>query len=160
EAREPPLGTRPSYTIAPLAAQAGLSVAAMKIAEQFLRLSERGRHNDPTLEVTALLATTGLASEDLAAAIDELRDLGLVEPKLALGSAPFGYFSVGATEHLFLALDHLAMGWDTADDARRLATELLNSGHHWLGMHEIVERLQWSPRRINPALAFLIERGL
>jgi TIR domain len=158
--REPPLGERPTYTISPLAAQAGLSVAAMSIAEQLLQRSARGRHNDPKLEVADLLSATGLANNDFAAAVDELLDHGLVDVKRAIGSPPFGYFRVAATEALFITLDHLLMGWSPAQDALRLATDLLNSEHQWLSTYDAAERLQWPPRRMNPALAFLIGHDL
>jgi len=52
------------------------------------------------------------------------------------------------------------MGWNPREDAVRLAVEVINSEHQWLRIAETAEALGWSPRRVNPALNYLIRRDL
>jgi len=77
-----------------------------------------------------------------------------------MGAAPFGYQIVTPTERLFLGVDPHVMGWNPAEDAVRVAAEVVNQPNHGLQSQNIATHLDWKPRRLNPALSYLVSRGL
>lgn len=103
---------------------------------------------------------TQASDVDLIDAISELEDLGWVEPQRVMGAGPFGYHFVTPTDRLFEHVDPHVMSWNTATDAARVAAEIVNSDDRGLQAHELIERLNWTPRRLNPALSFLVSRDL
>src|SRR5262249_36648713 len=126
----------------------------------FARRSTSGRPNDPQLSAQIILEATGVSAEDLIDAISELEELGWVQPRRVIGARPFGYQIVTPTGLLFMHVDPHVMGWDAAQDALRVAAELVNQPNYGLQSREIVTRLGWTPRRLNPALSYLILHGL
>lgn len=158
---KPPLGPAPWATDRPFAGKTGLSAAAERVAELFVRRSEHGRANDPKLEVKELQESTGLSNAQLIDAIDELKELGMVKPKQVHNAQPFGYQSVWSQAPLFEMLDRYIMGWDTEQDALVIAARIVSDterrGH---ATQEVMTDLGWTPRRINPALSYLITRDL
>ena len=159
-AKKPPLGRRPIFSTPSSSASTatGLSIAANNIAEIIVRRSEFGRVEGSGLAVEELLAVTGLADGDFEVAVDELESRSLVKPQRVLGCPPFGYSEIKPTKRAFVKLDRFFMGWDPRADALRLATELLNEGSGQLSAWEAVDKLDWSPRRINPALSYLLQK--
>jgi hypothetical protein len=141
-------------------ANLSLSPLAAMIAEAFARGSKNGRTNDPKIDVGDMLKETGASTDDLSDAISELADLGWLKPRRVMGSPPFGYRTVTPTEYLFLNVDRAVMGWDPEQDAIRVAAEIVNDQNRGLQSHDIAARLGWTPRRLNPALAYLIGRDL
>jgi TIR domain len=158
--KKPPLGSRGNMFSSAWGEKVGLSVAAARVAEIFLLRSQRGRAGDPSLEVKELLQLTGYSNSQLIEAIDELEECSLAEPARVMGAPPFGYEWVRATDHLFSALDAAVMGWSTENDARAVATLLINDERGRGSAHELVERLGWNSRRLNPALAYLRDNDL
>lgn len=156
--RKPALGRAPDYVTAPVRRRSGLSVGSEKVAHLMATRSQRGRPRDPKLQVDEILEATSLTIEELEVAVDELESKGLVKAVRAVGCRPLGYYAVEAREQLFLTLDPVFMDWRPRDDAVRLAAELVNSGRHWLPIGETAERLGWAPRRVNPALSYLIRQ--
>jgi hypothetical protein len=137
-----------------------LSPLAATLAELFAKRSENGRSWDPQLPVTDMQEATDASDNDLIDAISELEDLGWVEPQRVMGAGPYGYCFVTPSDRLFERVDLAVMGWDPAQDALRVATEVVNSAEHGLQAHELVERLGWPPRRLNPALSYLESHDL
>jgi hypothetical protein len=156
--QKPPLGPRPIFTAPPAKRAGRLSLAAQQIASEIVRNSETGRAGQEEFEVGELLSATGLSDEDFEVAVDELESLHLVSPVRGSGYPRFGYLALEATERTFVALDAIFMDWNPEQDGVRLAVELLNSGRDYLSSHDAAETLGWAPRRLNPALAFLIRQ--
>lgn len=140
---------------------AGLSPLAAQVAELFVRLSTSGRSSSgSSLEVVELQRLTGAADEHLIDAISELEDTRLVKPRHLIGARPFGYVTVEATDLVFWLIDPVVMGWNVTKDAVRVAAEVVNAPNESVRMFELAPRLGWSPRRLNPALSFLIAKKL
>ena len=62
-------------------------------------------------------------------------------------------------DELFVSFDKFWMGWDPAQDALRLAADLVNDDEFPRDPTSIAARYDWSPRRLNPAIAFLSNRN-
>jgi hypothetical protein len=137
-----------------------LSPLGATVAELLATRSEDGRSGDPQLPVSEMRQATNAVDQDLIDAISELEDLGWAEPQRAMGAAPFGYQFITPTAALFEHVDLNVMGWDPAQDAGRIAAELVNADERGLQAHDLVDRLAWTPRRLNPALSYLISRDL
>ncbi len=52
------------------------------------------------------------------------------------------------------------MAWDPADDALKLASDMLNDAAFPTEPAEIGKRFAWEARRLNPAMAYLVNRKL
>jgi len=65
-----------------------------------------------------------------------------------------------AKEKLYVEFDKYWQSWDPARDALRLAADLVNDPQFPHGTKEIADRYGWPPRRINPAIAYLLGRSL
>ena len=83
-----------------------------------------------------------------------------MKPRHVCGARPFGYVTVEATELLFWLIDPSVMSWDVQKDAVRIAAEVVNAPNQSVQMFELAPRLGWPPRRLNPALSFLIAKNL
>jgi hypothetical protein len=121
--------------------------------------SQHGRWNDPNLSEQDLERRTGLTADELLIAVEELEELGLVERKGALGAGPFG-IALRATGRLFAEHDGAFMPWRPSEDAHRVVACLVNGDKKASRLDAIALRLGWSPRRLNPAVTYLMEHGL
>lgn len=147
--RKPPLGAAP----APLAANlpdTGYSLAATALAKHFVQASQTGQKFDPQYIRDELAAALEMSEEDLCDALHELK--GLVTDHL-------GYL-VFPEEYLFARFDSFWMPWDPAVDALLVAARLVSDSTFPDKPAEMAELLGWPARRLNPALAYLCERGL
>ena len=63
-------------------------------------------------------------------------------------------------DELFASFDQFWKEWNPAEDARRLAADLVNDKTFPRMLPEIGERYGWEARRLNPAVAYLINRQL
>lgn len=70
------------------------------------------------------------------------------------------YGTVIPLPELYVTLDKHFKEWDPATDALTLAADLLNDASFPREPQEIAERYGWQPRRLNPALSYLISRKL
>jgi hypothetical protein len=61
---------------------------------------------------------------------------------------------------LYAEFDKYFFDRDPADDALIVASALQNDPHFPTQASEIAQKLSWAPRRLNPALAYLVERKL
>jgi hypothetical protein len=149
--RKPPLGPPP--TAARATPRSGLSPAATALVRVFVEQTQHACSHDPQFSHVQLQALTELSRDDLADAIHELR--GRLKVKEYIG----GSFVV-ARPVLYAEFDALFQPWDPAKDALQLAADLQNDPDFPGNPPAIAERYDWSPRRLNPALAYLIDRDL
>ncbi len=157
---KPPLGAPPLTASSSLNGTSGFSIAAENVAALLVTRSENGRANDPQLSVEDLRTGTGYSDDELIEAVDELREARLVSVDTAIGALRFGYVSTMPTDLLFRRFDRHLMGWRTEDDAARVAIEISNGGQRGAQARDLAEKLDWLPRRLNPALAYLVAMNL
>jgi hypothetical protein len=61
---------------------------------------------------------------------------------------------------LFAEFDRYWKPWNTADDALRLAADIVNDSKFPFRCEEIASRYGWDARQLNPAVEYLFERGV
>ncbi len=150
-ARKPSLGPPPA--IAAQAVRSGSSPAATALALVFVQHTEQAVDLDPQFSRDQLLTLTGLSKHDLTDAIYELR--GRVTVHEYSGGA-----YVVAEPELYADFDALWQPWVPAEDALRLASDLHNDPDFPSDSGAIAQHYGWTPRRLNPALAYLMAREL
>jgi hypothetical protein len=135
--RKPALGPSPLAMRQPTT---GYTAAATTTNAMFI---------DPQLTLDDLVKETNLSNEDVRDALHEIRDM--VDDR---------YGRVRPREELFVTFDAFFMDWNPADDALRLAADLVNDGSFPHAPRDIATRYAWLPRRLNPALSYLANRKL
>jgi len=147
--RKPPLGQSPHATdMEPVSAN-GYSTAANIVARYFVEITEYGRTADPIIDSAGLVEATGLTMDDTKDALYELS--GFFKP---------ARFHVMVKASLFAEFDRHWKPWDPRVDALRLAADILNDKTFPAHSRAVSERYGWEPRRLNPAVTYLQERGL
>jgi hypothetical protein len=149
--RKPPLGQQPPIANRPM--EHGLSRAAYALVEWASKGSRRAHAGDPELDIQALKAQLGLTSEDIEDAMAELGDL--------VNDVVYsGYRGVEPTEELFAQFDGLFQEWRPESDALVVAASLVSNGMQMQNAEDVARQLGFEPRRMNPAIAWLRQRGL
>lgn len=149
--RKPPLGPPPIS--ASRAARAGLSAACMAVVRTFVENTRHALGYDPQYTREQLQSLTGLTRDDLTDAIHELR--GRLKTHDYSGGGV-----ITAEPILYAEFDGHFQEWNPAEDAVQLATDLHNDNDFPSAPPAIADRYGWSPRRLNPALAYLMDREL
>lgn len=149
-ARKPPLGKPPAIVNEAPHLNTDYSAAALAIAKIFVEQTSSAVFGDPQLSVEELREVTGLSGDDLEDALDELGD------KVEVSSDD----GIWPQEELFASFDQYWKEWNPANDARRLVADLVNDKAFPRVLSEIGERYGWDARRLNPAVAYLINREL
>ncbi len=145
--RKPELGKKPAAVAQP---PSPYSAAAMSVAEYFCRETENAVWADPQISEEALAAAVGLSLEDTQDALYELRDFFRED-----------HFAVMPDKNLWTEFDkYFLEGADPQEDALIIAVDMMNASDFPEKLAEIAERYEWLPRRLNPAVAFLLERNL
>jgi hypothetical protein len=144
--RKPPLGAAPAAATLP---KTGYSAAASAIAKVFVDETTHATFGDPQRTIDELQAKTGLSEEDVHDAVHELH--GMVQES---------FDRILPKDELFAVFDKHFAGRDPADDALRIAADLVNDDGFPTNAPEIAERYGWTARRLNPALAYLFNRKL
>jgi TIR domain len=147
--RKPPLGSPPAAVQAAVDVKTGYSAAATALARFFVEKTKHGLLGDPHLNIEKLTREAGLTAEDTADALYELSGFVKVSHHHAMVQ--------GA---LFAEFDRYWMPWDAADDALRLAADIMNDSRFPHDCKEIAQRYGWEPRRLNPVVYYLLERNL
>lgn len=142
--RKPELGPAPALTSLP---KTRYTAAAMAIAEHFVNQSRNGEFGDVTSDEERIAERTSLSREDVIDALHELRRW-----------LKIGYGSVLVRETFYAEFDRYWKPWIPADDALRLAADLVNDTNFPSAPEQIAQRYGWEPRRLNPAMAYLEER--
>lgn len=147
--RKPPPGTPPAAVEHTTGADTGYSVAATAVARYFVENSINALFGDPQVELKELAEEVGLSVEDTEDALYELSHF----VKVSFGHVlPHGA--------LFAEFDRYWMDWSSAEDALKLAADILNDPDFPYISEEIAERYGWEPRRLNPVIYYLKERNL
>lgn len=147
--KKPPLGSAPAIVQEAKSKETGYSPAATAVAKVFVEQSKNAVFGDPQLSYEKLQNLTGLTEDDVEDALHELTGMIKVSFKRALPK-----------DELYAKFDKYWKDWDPADDALRLATDLNNDENFPSATAQIAERYGWEPRRINPAISYLINRKI
>jgi hypothetical protein len=143
--KKPPLGAPPRSA----GFNTQYSGAANAVAKLFVQQSKDAVFGDPSIPIDAIASATHLTEDDVKDALHELR--GMVRES-------FG--TVRAEGELFATFDSTWMEWDPAQDALRIATDLVYDETAPETSEAAAQKYGWPPRRINPAIAYLLSRGL
>lgn len=154
--RKPPLGPAPEAVRRTAGISTGYSPAATALAELIVRKSRHGLFADPQLTYGEAAEATGLSLEDIEDALYELTDHIRDSEELA-GDADRRFL---AEASFFAAFDRFWMGWDPAQDALKLAADIANDANFPAPSEKIAELYGWPARRLNPAVCYLLERGM
>jgi hypothetical protein len=127
----------------------GYSAAATTVAKVFVESSKTALFGDPQLTVADLVKRTSPSEDDVRDALHELRAVFTASHDRALPK-----------DELFVIFDEHFMPWDPTADALTLAADLVNDASFPGNTPDIAVRYDWLPRRLNPAIAFLINRAL
>jgi hypothetical protein len=145
--RKPPVGAPPS---AASVVSTGYSSAASAAAKWFVENSPNGLFGDVQYSISELMKHTGLSENDAKDAIHELGSL--IRPIHLDNGTP--------EDELYVRFDSYWKGWDPKEDALKLAADLVNDSSFPRAPREIATRYHWSPRRLNPAMAYLTNRDI
>jgi diguanylate cyclase (GGDEF)-like protein len=137
--------------------KSGLSPAGQKLAQFLNEQSLNADGAEPFLSSESLLTGIQITEEELAIAADELRVRGWVTTQ-ADGSK-MGFRHIQPTIFLFIETDPALKGWDPRQDAKTVAQTAVKMESQSLSPREIGENLRWEPRRLNPAMSWLENRG-
>lgn len=148
--KKPALGRPPTVVAASEAMKTGYSPAANSVARFFVEKTGTAQKFDPQTSVSELMQSTHLTRDDIIDAIYELSEV--------VGSLHGDNFF--PKEELFVRFDEYWKGWSPADDAFKLASDMINDKNFPTRPREIGDLYGWEARRLNPAVAFLEGRRL
>ena len=148
--RNPQMGKAPPLVAESSAQPTGYSAAASAIAKVFVETTQHAHKFDPQMSIEELMDKTGLSRDDVVDALHELSGMATV------------HFSetVWPEDELFATFDRFWKPWNPSEDALTLAADMLNEEEFPTDPREIGKRYGWEPRRLNPAMADLINRKL
>ncbi|HMS84792.1 MAG TPA: GGDEF domain-containing protein [Nitrospira sp.] len=137
--------------------QSGLSAHGQRLAQYLNFKSEAADRGESLLRPEQVLSDTKMTEEQLSIAADELRARGWVEAQ-ADGSL-VGFRYIQPTIFLFIETDPGLKGWDPRQDAKTVAKAAIEMNAQSLSTREVGKTLSWEPRRLNPAMSWLENRG-
>ena len=157
--RKPPLG---EPAIAPTAAttKMGVSPAAKCLIDVMMAKTKNGALLDPMLEHDELIEACALTEDEIVDAVFELEGRNLVRTLIDSSAGRMGFATLAAEAALYVEFDKYYMDRDPANDAQRIAAELVNGEKDGLGVSVLADAFQWDARRVNPAVTYLIEREI
>lgn len=147
--KKPPLGPPPLAVTAAQKSATGYSAAATAILKLFSDSASDAFDGDPTFTESELAEKLELAADDVTDALHELRNF----VKVTVGH-------VRPETELFASFDKHWRDWNPEQDAVKLALDLVQDASFPSQSAEIASRYGWQPRRLNPALAYLINRKI
>jgi hypothetical protein len=157
--RKPPLGPAPPLVLQRQAGT-GLSAAAEAIARFIVENSKTGMSMDPQISPDDLRKITGLGDDDIIDAVDELHGRSLLRRYASIGCGPMGFHMVTPEAEMFAAMDKHFAAWNPEEDALLVAADMVNNSKDGVSIPEVASHHGWEPRRMNPAVAFLVNRNL
>ena len=147
--KKPPLGPPPEVVTQSVETETGYSAAVSTVAKLFVRTTKYAIFGDPQLRVSQIAEMTSLTQQDVEDALYELS-----------GFVKVSHDRVLAKDELFATFDRYWMPWKPAEDALKIAADMVNDENFQQSVEKIAERYGWTPRRINPAIAYLVNRDV
>ena len=137
--------------------QSGLSASGQRLAQYLNTKSQAAEEGDPFLGPDQILSDTKMSEDQLSIAVDELRARGWAT--LDADGSLVGFRYIRPTIFLFIETDPALKGWDPRQDAKTVAKTAIKINDQSLLPREVGEKLGWEPRRLNPAMSWLDNRG-
>ena len=150
--RKPPIGEAPRYVATAPSGLEGWSSSALAIGRHFVEASSHARACDPMLTVAQLAEVTGLDVTDVRLGVLELTEAGYLREMNARG-----HYTPELP--LFVDFDEAFMPFSPAADAVTVATALVNGTDNARKVDRLAADLDWSPRRMNSAICYLLRAG-
>lgn len=147
---KPPLGPPPTIVAPTTQTQTGYSPAATALAKHYVETSKTGCTADPQPNRVTLQTEIGLTEDDLDDALFELSQFF----EYPDDNHPF------VRADLFAEFDRYFQPWDPREDAIKLAADIMNDPDFPAEAKKIAELYDWPPRRLNPAVVYLVERDI
>ena len=132
---------------------AGLSTPAWKLGSFFDGVPYK-QVGSGYYRADELVAETGLSHEEVQQGASELLARGLLK-ELDVSGAPSGW-PVTPTEQLFLIFDPFLQEWNPSEDARQILEDFGTAEGTQISAARLHEHYGWDLRRLEPALAQLI----
>lgn len=151
---KPALGPKPRY-VQRVAELAHYSPAAIAIGKHLAGISDAAGLFDPHVDSSELAGATGLSPEDAEIGVLDLVEAGLIEQRLTFDDS-----TVWPLGPLFITFDPHVHDWRPADDARALASTMVNLGRDQYLPGDLAEATGWPKRRMNAALHAVKAAGL
>lgn len=147
--RKPALGKVPKFV--KREAPEGWSNAATLVAEYFVSKSDHAGPMDPIASYEDIQDATELPMPDVRIGVLDLAGAGLLECTKSMSTS-----RIHPKPDLFVVFDATFMDWSPEEDAKKLGTFLHNLETRMASLEEIDKTLDWGPRRLNAAAAFLV----
>ena len=161
--KKPSLGLPPSIVSQAHVGETGYSAASTAIARLFVEKSIKGNTTlNITLSIGEIMKDTGLTNENVEDAYHELKDKGFLKQEVET----FGWSvsnsndRVTANPVLFTEFDRFFTKWNTEEDAKQLAIDMLNNENFPGSPGAIAKHYRWRMRRAEPAIHWLENREL
>jgi len=153
--KKPAIGNVPTVLGHPAAPY---SPAAMAVAEYFCRETRHAGWGDPQVTKAVLSEAVGLSLDDTVDAVHELRHFVQIARGIGIREED---------EHVWPEPDfwpefdrYFDYNPDPIGDGATIAVHMMNDLEFPEDLSSIATELDWSPRRLNPAVAYLIMREL
>jgi len=147
--KKPPLGQAPNVVSEARTTNTGYSAAATQVAKIFVERSPQALSMDVQMTIEELEKLTGFHRDDVVDALHELSNF-----------IKQSHDHVLPQDELYVVFDKYWRDWTPSEDALRLATDLVNDDSFPTTVSEMAELYGWEPRRINVAIAYLMNRNL
>lgn len=147
--RKPPLGSAPRYVASGPPGLEGWSPAAIAIGRHFVEASVHARVCDPVLTVPQLVEATGLDAVDVRLGVLDLVEAGHLREMNVRG-----HFT--AELPLFVDFDEAFMEFSPLADAVVVANAMVNGEERAVDAKVLAGEFDWSPRRMNSAICYLL----
>ncbi len=155
---KPPLGTLPEAIALAQDIESAYSPTALVIAKYFVTRSKLGIKFDPDICIDELAKELKLPIDEVLCAVEDLES---EEFLYRFGHiAPDNNENLTAEESLFVEFDYRWMNWSAEEDAKSVATWMVNHNNSSPSPTEISKALDLPARRVNPALCWLEQEAL
>ena len=134
--------------------ESNYSPAAMAVAEYFCRETKYALQCDPDISEEDLAAAASLSLMDTQDALYELDYF--MEDDSVIGCKR-------VTPNIFFWAEfdqYFPYGGNPKEDAFKIAADLVNGQNSSISAKNLLEKYEWEPRRLNPALSYLIENEI
>ena len=132
----------------------------MAVIRVFVEKAKAAVGLDAHAHAKDIVEATSLDIDDVMRVIEELEQEELIHVLTRSAEAEVGETLVGAKGLLFTKFDHLWKPWNPADDAWEIALSYSHHPDFPTDPKRVAEVLNLPPRRLNPAINYLMEHKL
>lgn len=153
--RKPALGERPGYVQDEPPGKEGWSLSALRLAKHMCLSSELGNGLDTEYTVSELATELEMDPVDVEIALLDLHESGLLDEQPMMDESTYT-----PKASLYYEFDDYALGTNPTEDAKAAARYMASTGDESFTSLQVAQALGWPPRRLNPAIAYLVDTRL